>query len=112
MGPRVSDNVTGSQALARDLISPRTMGEHRNGVTGGPELSAIDSPDNTRTDDEDLHFRRRTFAGSPGVAIAFRRPGARRGRCVYAAVSALRRIVVADGASVAAGRRSSWVTVR
>jgi len=87
------------------------MGEHRNGVTGGPELSAIDSPDNTRTDDEDLHFRRCTSAGPPMVAIAFRRSGAQRGRCACAAFSTLRRIVMADGGSVAARRRSFWATV-
>ena len=86
------------------------MGKHRNGVTGAPEVSAIDSPDNTRTDDEDLHVRRRNSAEPLKVASTFQRSGASRGRCAFAAVSALSDVAMAHGGTVAARHRSLWVT--
>lgn len=88
------------------------MGENRNGVTGGPELSAVDSPDNTRTDDEDLHVRRRNSAEPLKFASTFQRSRAPRTGCACAAISPVGLpMPVAAGRRRHSGRGSSIISI-
>ena len=61
---RVGQHVACAQTLMGYFIGPRAVRQHRYIVPGGPELGAIDGPDQTGPNDQNLHLPLLASSGS------------------------------------------------